>query len=194
MIKLKKIKEHPYILLTGLIFIALGLFLIFVDSSFILMFIHTSMSFMLILLGISKFMLAKRSKLDTYSGIVNIAIGTLFLFFYNFIVTIILGTILVIFPIVRIVLSDNKKLTFKQELPLFLMGIFIIFSGDLFVNIFFKIIGGLLILLGIYQFISIFFERIQILQVNYGNGSKEAKKRKNVVDVSYEEVSRNEEK
>ena len=114
MIKLKKIKEHPYILLTGLIFIALGLFLIFVDSSFILMFIHTSMAFMLILLGISKFMLAKRSKLDTYSGIVNIAIGTLFLFFYNFIIDIILGSILVIFPIVRIVLSENKKLTFKQ--------------------------------------------------------------------------------
>lgn len=194
MIKLKKIKEHPYILLTGLIFIALGLFLIFVDSSFILMFIHTSMAFMLILLGISKFMLAKRSKLDTYSGIVNIAIGTLFLFFYNFIIDIILGSILVIFPIVRIVLSENKKLTFKQELPLFLMGIFIIFSGDLFVNIFFKIIGGLLILLGIYQFISIFFERIQILQVNYGNNSNESTKRRNVVDVSYEEVSRNEEK
>jgi hypothetical protein len=193
-IKLKKIKEHPYILLTGLIFIALGLFLIFVDSSFILMFIHTSMAFMLILLGISKFMLAKRSKLDTYSGIVNIAVGTLFLFFYNFIIDIILGSILVIFPIVRIVLSDNKKLTFKQELPLFLMGIFIIFSGDLFVNIFFKIIGGLLILLGIYQFISIFFERIQILQVNYGNNSNEPTKRRNVVDVSYEEVSRNEEK
>lgn len=194
MIKLKKIKEHPYILLTGLIFIALGLFLIFVDSSFILMFIHTSMAFMLILLGISKFMLAKRSKLDTYSGIVNIAVGTLFLFFYNFIIDIILGSILVIFPIVRIVLSENKKLTFKQELPLFLMGIFIVFSGDLFVNIFFKIIGGLLILLGIYQFISIFFERIQILQVNYGNNSNEPTKRRNVVDVSYEEVSRNEEK
>ena len=131
--------------------------------------------------------------MDTYSGIVNIGVGTLFLFFHNYIITIILGVLLVILPIVRIVESDNKKIQFKQELPLFLMGIFICFSGDLFVAIFFKIIGVLLILLGIYQFISIFFERIQILQVSYGNGSKEAKKRENVVDVSYEEVSHNEE-
>ena len=193
MIYLKKIKEHPYILLTGLMFIGLGLYLFFVNSEFVLSFIYTSVAFLLILIGISKFMVVKRTKMDTYNGVIDIAIGTLFLFFHNYIVTLILGTLLLVLPIVRIVKSSDKKFQIKQELPLFALGIFICFSGDLFVAIFFKIIGVLLILLGIYQFVSIFFERIQILQVNYGNSSDEPKKRNNVVDVKYEEIYKNEE-
>lgn len=135
-------------------------------------------------------MLNQRTKIDTYSGILNIVVGTLFLFFHNFIVTIILGLALLVFPIIRIVKNPYKKVAIKQELPLLAFGIFVCFSGDLFVEVFFKIIGVLFMLLGVYQIISIFIEKMQILKVNYDTAPKI---RKNVVDVKYEEVNRSEE-
>ena len=137
-------------------------------------------------------MLTERTKMDTSSGLINIVVGISIIFFHNFIVTLILGILFLVFPIIRIIQSPVKKATFKSELPLIIIGVFVCFSGDLFANVFFKIIGVLLVVFGIYQIISIFFEHLQIVKINYINTSTEPKKRRDVVDVSYEEVIKNE--
>ena len=125
----------------------------------------------------------------------NIIIGIMIILFHNFIIMLLLGLTFLVFPILRIIKSKYKKETFKLELPLIILGIIICFSGDLFVNVFVKVLGVLLILFAIYQFISIFKENLRIVKIDNIDNivyEEQPKKKRNYVDVTYEEGHKNE--
>ena len=182
---MNKLKKHPYLFLSSIITFCLGLLFVFLDYSKIIDWLYFVVSSFLIIGGLYKLFDQNKVKENYINGLVNIFIGILLLLFRNFILSIILGCILLVLPIVRIVLSDNKKNTFKQQIPFIILGVLICFSGDIFANVFFKILGVLLMLFAIYQFVSIFIYRLQLIKVN--KETSEPKKRRDIIDVTYEE-------
>ena len=191
---MSKIERHPYILLSSVISLVMGVVMLFVNPEMIIGFVYYLLGMLLISIGLFKLNSEFKTKNDTYNGIMNIIIGIMIILFHNFIIMLLLGLTLLVFPIVRIIKSKYKKETFKLELPLIILGVIICFSGDLFANVFVKILGVLLILFAIYQFISIFKENLRIVKIDNIVYEEESKKKRNYVDVTYEEGHKNEQK
>lgn len=194
-----KIRKHPYILLTSFIFLIVGIFLIVVDAKEIINFVYNTIGVLCILSGILKIYISSRTSDDEYlfDGVINIAVGVALLFFHNFVVTLILGLLFVAFPIIRIFKSKDKLNAFQKELPLLIIGLVIILSGDLLADVFLKIVGILFILYAIYLFISIFIGTINIFIFDFKKKKqkekyKEQKRRteyndENIIDAQCEE-------
>jgi uncharacterized membrane protein HdeD (DUF308 family) len=186
-----KIKKHPYLLLASITSLILGIFLLLVNPSNILDFLYLSIGFMVVMIGVSKLYTSNQNQKALYDGALDILIGILFIFFHNFIITMILGLLFLVFPIIRILKSSYKGIAFKSELPLLILGLVMIFSGDLLVSIFVKVLGVFLIVLAIYLFISIFIDKLQFFVVTNQNvESSKTRKREDIVDVTYEERER----
>ena len=185
---MEKIKRHPYLLISTIITLLIGIWLILTDHNRIINFIYFVVGGGLILTGLYKVLLLDYNKNKTYlyDGVINIVIGILIMFVHNFIVTLILGLIFVIFPIIRIVKSSDSKSTLKRELPLLIIGLVIVLSGDLLANIFIKFLGVLFILLAIYLFVSIFTEKITVIKFS-STRTKHNPQNDNIIDVDYEE-------
>lgn len=183
---MNKIRKHPFLLTASIVSLILGLLLILSDHNEVINFIYFAIGGGLIITGISKIALENnyRDKTYYYDGILDIVIGILIMFVHNFIVTIILGAMFVVFPLMRIIKSNDKKYAFKKELPLLIIGLVIALSGDLIANIFIKGLGILFILFAIYLFACIFSERIRFY---YTYNKTEEIKKDNVIDVDYEE-------
>lgn len=185
---MKKIKLHPYLLISSIITLIIGLWLIFTDYHRIINFIYFIVGGGLIITGISKLLVANyNQKSYFYDGITNIVIGILIMFVHNLIVTIILGLAFIVFPLIRIYNSNDRKYAFKRELPLLIIGLVIALSGDLIANIFVKILGGLFILLAIYLFLNIFLEKISYIKFYKTTNNKNLHSQDNVIDVEFEE-------
>jgi len=87
-------------------------------------------------------------------------IGILFIFSHGFVLSIITTTFLILLPIIRIILADNKKIQFLKEIPLLIIGIMVFFN--VFDNIFRYVLitsGGVLFILGLVYLISIFINK-----------------------------------
>ena len=184
---MNKIKEHPLLLISSIISMTLGMWLITTDYNKIIGLLYFIVGGGLILTGISKILINNKpnDKLYLYDGTVDIIVGILIMFVHDIISTIILGALFIVFPIIRIMKSADKNNAVKKELPLLIIGLVIALSGDLIGNIFVKILGGLFICLAIYLFINIFTDKISInrstKRVNHPVD------RDNVIDGEYEE-------
>lgn len=190
---MNKIKNNPFLLVSSVVSLVLGLWLLFTEPTRIINLIYFIVGGGLIVTGISKLLLESRfsDKSYTYDGVVNIAIGILIMFVHDTLITIILGLAFVVFPIIRIVKSVDKNYAFKQELPLLIIGLIIALSGDLIAQIFIKILGVLFILFAIYLFVCIFIEKIRFIKVvNYTQYHTNINR--DVIDVDYEEGEDNE--
>ena len=183
-----KIKRHPYLLVSTIITLLIGISLILADHNKVINFIYFAIGGGLILTGLYKVLLLDYNKNKTYlyDGAINIVVGILLMFVHNFIVTLILGLVFLIFPIIRIFKSNARKSTFKRELPLLIIGLVIALSGDLLANIFVKILGVLFILLAVYLFVNIFTDKITVIKFS-STRTKHNPQRDNVIDVDYEE-------
>jgi uncharacterized membrane protein HdeD (DUF308 family) len=186
-----KIKRKPHLLISSIITLVIGIWLLFTDYTKIINFIYFIVGGGLILTGLYKVLLMdfRKNKTYMYDGFIDIVIGILIMFVHNFIVTIILGLIFVLFPIIRIVKSNEPMHTFKRELPLLIIGLVIALSGDLLAKIFIKFLGVLFILLAIYLFVNIFTDKIAIIKfktikVKYTKNNPNSD---NIIDVDYEE-------
>ena len=190
---MKKLKENPVLLISSIFSLILGLWLLLTDSTRIINFIYFIVGGGLIVTGISKILLENKfnDKSYTYDGVVDIVIGILVMFVHDTLLTIILGLLFVVFPIIRIVKSIDKKMTFKRELPLLIIGLVIALSGDLIADLFIKILGVLIILLAIYLFICIFTDKIKIIRFEH-HTSYHRKAERDVIDVEYVEGEDNE--
>lgn len=186
---MKKLRENPVLLVSSIISLIIGIWLLTTDSSRVLGSIYFLIGGGLILTGISKILMNNYSNESSYvyDGIVNIVIGVAIMFVHDLIISVILGVLFVIFPIIRIYKSVDKKERFKQELPLLIIGLVIALSGDLIGNIFVKALGVLLILLAVYLFICIFTDKIRIIKITRGKETKVKNNKDNVIDVEYEE-------
>ena len=186
-----KIKRHPYLFVATIISLLIGIWFICSDHNKIISTVYFLVGGGLILTGLYKMLLLdyKGNKTYLYDGIISIVTGILIMFVHNFIVTLILGLAFAIFPVIRIVNSDDSRSAFKKEFPLLIIGLVIAFSGDLLANVFIKFIGVLFILLAIYLFVSILTEKITVIRFTTTNTkrSKHNRERDNVIDVDYEE-------
>ncbi len=185
---MNKLKNNPLLLIGSIISLVIGLMLVFTDYQRIINFIYFVVGGGLIITGISKLIIENNTqdKSYMYDGIIDIVIGIFIMFVHDLIVTVILGILFIIFPIVRIIKSDTKKYTFKKELPLLIIGFVIALSGDLIAGIFIKILGVLMILLAIYLFVCIFTQKIRIINVGYHSDSTD-NANKDIIDVECEE-------
>ena len=89
-----------------------------------------------------------------------------------------------VFPIIRIFKSYNKKYAFKRELPLLIIGLLIAISGNFIFWVLIKVLGGVFALLGLYLFILIFTNKISIFK---SFETKTTRKMKEFIDADYEE-------
>ena len=183
---MRKLRENPVLLVSSIVCLIIGLWLLTTDPNRILNSVYFLIGGGLIITGISKILMNSNSseKSYLYDGTVNIVIGILIMFVHDFVISIILGILFIAVPVIRIYKSADKKESFKQELPLLLIGLVIALSGDLIANIFIKGLGILFILFAIYLFVCIFSERIRFY---YTYIKTEKIKKDNVIDVDYEE-------
>jgi hypothetical protein len=81
----------------------------------------------------------KHSKRYAYNFIVSLSfiiLGAIFIFNHGFVLSVILGSLLIIFPLIRIILARDHKRQFLTEIPLLALGIALFFnSGDLLFQI-----------------------------------------------------------
>jgi drug/metabolite transporter superfamily protein YnfA len=185
---MERFRKHPYLLIGSIIAVMCGIWLLFTDPSKVIGMIYFLVGGVLILTGIYKLLVSNnKDKMYIYDGAIDVIVGISFMFFHDLIITIILGLIFVIFPLVRTFRSKDKKATFKREIPLLIIGLVIALSGGLMGTIFVKILGGISILFGIYLFINIYTDKFNVLKRK--KVKKEYHKRDDVIDVEYEERS-----
>ena len=186
---MRKLRENPVLLVSSIVCLIIGLWLLTTDPNRILNSVYFLIGGGLIITGISKILMNSNSseKSYLYDGTVNIVIGILIMFVHDFVISIILGILFIVFPVIRIYKSADRKESFKQELPLLLIGLVIALSGDLIGGIFVKLLGAVLIILAIYLFVGIFTDKIKFIKIKYGSKMKRKGSRDNVIDVDYEE-------
>ena len=189
---MKKIKSHPVLLVSSIVNLLIGLWLIISNPTDIINTIHFIIGGILIFSGLTKVM--SNNKSYVYNGLLNIALGIFIILFDHIIITVVLGLLFMVFPILRIASSDRKKEAFKKELPLLIIGLVIAFSGDFFALLLARFFGVLFTLIAVYLFTSIFYNKILIVKSSYK--SKTSKRRKinddNVIDIECEVRESNE--
>lgn len=183
---MNKIRNHPYLLTGSLFSLFIGFILLFVNPLSILRFIYFVLGVSLIGTGISKIIIFSKMKHEEFpiEAIINIIIGASIMLFHNLIITIILGALFMVFPIIRIFKAYNKRLAFKKEFPMLLIGLVIAISGNFIFGILIKILGGVFVLLAVYLFLLIFFNKISIF-----TEERPTKRviRDDVIDATFEE-------
>lgn len=81
---------------------------------------------------------------------VSVAVGFVFIFWHNWIMSIILALWLIVFPIIRIVQADNKKEIAKKQIVYFVIAAFLFFvPADAIFEVVIKVFGAALMLLGV---------------------------------------------
>ena len=179
-----KIKKHPVLFFLSIASLVVGLWFILDNPSKVIGVIYTFIGICLIMSGVLK-MLTNQKKY-TYDGLINVVVGILIMFLHNLVFTIILGAIFMIFPLARIVVSENKAYTFKRELPFLIIGLVIALCADLFAVILVKISGVILLILAVCLFVLIFVSKEVYNQfMFFGDEAKNALGFDNVFD--YEE-------
>ncbi len=186
-------KERMFGFVTSIVYILIGLVFIFVPSDVLLDVIFTILGIIIILLNlvpcIYYFMLGKdNNRYYTYAvlSLVSIAIGFAFIFMHNAVLAVILGSWLVVLPIVRIVLSNDKKAELKKSIPYFVVAILLFFiPANTIFDIVLKVFGGLLIALGVFGIIY----RIVIDHKNNKNDNDDSNNQnREIIDVEYKEL------
>ena len=110
-----RLRQNPILLISSIVSLMVGLWLLTTDYNEILGIIYFLIGGGLILTGISKLYLktAQNEGSYLYDGAINIIVGVMIMFVHDLVTTIILGLLFVIFPVIRIYKSSNKKETFK---------------------------------------------------------------------------------
>lgn len=183
---MEKIRNHPFLMLGTLFFLGMAAIFLFINPVAILNFIYVMIGVGLIISGASKIILANQMNNNSFplEGLLNIGIGVAIIFFNHFIVTIILGALFMVFPIIRICKAYNKKYAFKKELPLLIIGLVIALSGDFVFWILIKVVGGFFLLVALYLFVLIFTDKFSLTKIKQ---EKTNKKSDDYINATYEE-------
>ena len=189
---MKKIKEHPYYLTFSIVSLLIGLWVYFDEPARVMTFVHAFLGCSLLLSGFSK--VSNNQNKNISDGVLSMVIGGLLLMFNQWIITLVLGVIFIITPLVKIIKSKGDKKVLKYEVPMLVIGLAIALSGDVLTFIFVKALAVAFVLLGLYLFVCIFVEKISFVNVYFPQPqqSQQTPKRKNVINVEYEERDSNE--
>lgn len=123
------------ILLIGVLGILLGVLLLAIDPAFLLKILFVVMGIITVLSAVPG-LLVGISSVDTAAGrvslivsLISIVIGCLMIFWHSSILMIVLGIYLLVFPLIEILLSKDKAVRLKSELPKMIVGLVLILVG-----------------------------------------------------------------
>lgn len=192
---MEKLRNHPYLLISSITCLICGMWLFVINPYLVIAYLHMAIGGGLIGLGIYKIVKSERTldKTNLYNGIIYLGVGIPFFFFDNLIVTIILGLGFVAYPLYKIFNSSYKLAVFKRELPKLIIGLLIALSASLIANFTVKFLGAILILIAIYLFLCIFYDRISFINLFFNGTSRYYHERyqeqddDNIIDIDYEE-------
>ena len=178
------------------IYFFIGLAFIVIPSKTLVDIIFTVLGVIIICLNlipcIYYFMLgSKDSRYYPYAvlALISVVIGFVFIFNHNAVLAIILGVWLVVLPIVRIILSKEKKKEILKAIPYFIAAILLFFiPAEAILDIVLKVFGGLLMALGVvglvYNIIIDHKNKNNKDDNDNGNGSGN----REIIDVEYKEL------
>ncbi len=141
----------------GIITILIGALFAFVPADSLLNFIFIVIGLFIILDNIipcfTYWSMANSNPKITSLALIStlsVIFGFMFIFWHNQVLTIILGVWLIVFPIIRIILSTDWLGQLKKEIPLFAIAILLFFvPASTIIGIMLKVFGYIFIVLGI---------------------------------------------
>ncbi len=164
--------------LKNIIFVTIGVLLIVINSLFLLVTLLDSNKYYLVF--------------NLIFEIIGIILGILFLNNDNTAVIIIVGCYMILFPIVRILLSNDKKARLINELPSLIIGILLIlfsFALDDILKIVTIVIGAIIVCYGIFDIIITFKLKRDINKLNEMNSeSYQSEKRHDSIDAEVTDI------
>ena len=96
----------------------------------------------------------KESVFDMILAIITICLGLILMFIQSKIALIIVGAHLIVFPVIRVLLSGEKLLQLKKEMPIMILGIIMVVVGHVKAKgILFDIAGIIIIVLSVFYMI-----------------------------------------
>lgn len=144
------------ILVTGIIGILIGLFMFIIPVNTLLKILFVVFGIMMLISGIPSLIHSLSNKneagstLDTVISLISVILGVILIFWHNSVVMIVCGIYLLALPVIRIFMSDNKKLQLRRELPRMILGVVMIIAGPgTIIDLLLKISGGVIILLAV---------------------------------------------
>lgn len=164
--------------LKNIIFVTIGVLLIVINSLFLLVTLLDSNKYYLVF--------------NLIFEIIGIVLGILFLNNDNTAVIIIVGCYMILFPIVRIFLSNDKKARLINELPSLIIGILLIlfsFALDDILKIVTIVIGAIIVCYGIFDIIITIKLKRDINKLNEMNKeSYQSEKRHDSIDADVKDL------
>lgn len=180
-------------IITGVIYTVIGLLMIVIPYDVIKDILFTIIGIGIVILNIFPcilyWMSYERDKSFLAPAIlatVSVAVGFVFIFWHNWIMSIILALWLIVFPIIRIVQADNKKEMAKKQTVYFVIAAFLFFvPADAIFEVVIKIFGVLFMILGVADIIYTIVSNRKIdNQESRGNPDSV------IIDAKYEEVDK----
>ncbi len=178
------------------IYFFIGLAFIVIPSKTLVDIIFTVLGVIIICLNlipcIYYFMLgSKDSRYYPYAvlALISVVIGFVFIFNHNAVLAIILGVWLVVLPIVRIILSKEKKKEILKAIPYFIAAILLFFiPAEAILDIVLKVFGGLLMALGVVGLVYNIIIDHKNKNNNDDNDNENGSGNREIIDVEYKEL------
>ena len=157
-----------------------GMLLILISTDFLIKVIFIVMGILTVVYNIPGFV-AGLVSIQTRTGLVtmllsavSIATGLIMIFWHSELLMLFLGAYMVIFPLVEILLSEDKVQRLKTELPKLIIGIVLLLVGPSKVmNVMFDVAGWIVIgLTAIYVLIMLFTMMKKSNQANMKTGNR----------------------
>ena len=128
---LEKIADHLIVFIISIFSIVFGVLMIFINKDIFSRAITIILGGCLLINSLFLFIEGKGNIISTLSGVIYIVLALLVMFFDSSqtiaVIEIILGICCILLPIVRIIMSDDKKWRIKLELPSIVIGATICF-------------------------------------------------------------------
>ncbi len=160
---LPNIKKFSLIstLLVGILGIAFGNLLLWIDPNMVLKIIFVVMGIVTILSAIPTLFAANDGKVGRAAlivSVISILFGVLMIFWHENLLMILLGAYLLLLPLVEILVAREKLLQLKRNLPQMIVGLVLILLGpNQALGVVLNIAGWIVILLSVlYVVISVF--------------------------------------
>ena len=187
-------KERIVNWVTPIVYILIGLAFLCIPSNVLIDIIFTVLGIIIIGLNlvpcIYYFMMgSKDNRYYPYAimALVSVIIGFVFIFQHNAVLAVILGVWLVVLPIVRIVLSNDKKHELIKAIPYFIAAVLLFFiPAEAILDIVLKVFGGFLMAIGVlYIVLNIVIEH---KNKNGNNNNNKQTPNREIIDVEYKEL------
>ncbi len=183
--------------ISPIIYLIIGVCFVAIPSDKLLDIIFTVIGIFIIVMNfvpcLFYFMLGTKDNryyVGAVSCLISVIIGFVFIFNRSAVLAVILGIWLIVLPIVRIVLDQNKKEAIIKAIPYFIIAVLLFFiPASSILDVVLKVFGVILMVIGVAGLI---FDVIIANKYKNGNGSNNngnnASEDREVIDVEYKEL------